>query len=155
MQFKRNENFQSLVISTTIYFVLHNEQIRSWQETPFTNYYYGARKTPLSLVFFFSSSFSSISIIVSTNRLYFIGQLNVRSATETIGLGSIVGRIKPNPIKNGIHSFPAWCLTIKETVWSLHRLSYRNISRKVAAWLVEDSKVTLLTPGQGNLVDKL
>ena len=59
----------------------------------------------LSIVFL--SSFSSISITVSTNWSYFSGRLNLGSATETIGLGSILGRVKPNPIKIDIHSFPA------------------------------------------------
>ena len=154
MQFKTTENFQYTLISTTIYFLPHREQMRSWQETQFTNNYYGARKT-LFVFWYFLSSFSSISIIVSTNWSYFSGRLNIASATEAIGLVSILGRVKLNPIKIDIHSFPAWRSPIKETVWSLHRISYKNVSRKVAAWLVENSKVTLQSPSQGNLVDEL
>ena len=35
------------------------------------------------------------------------GRVNRASATETEGLGSIPGRVKPNTIKIGIHSFLA------------------------------------------------
>ena len=35
------------------------------------------------------------------------GRVDRASATETVDLGSIPGRIKPKNIKIGIHSFPA------------------------------------------------
>ena len=35
------------------------------------------------------------------------GRVDRVSATETLDLGSIPGRVKPNTIKIGIHSFPA------------------------------------------------
>ena len=38
------------------------------------------------------------------------------SATETVDLAAIPGRVKPNTIKIGIHSFPARRSAIKETV---------------------------------------
>ena len=50
------------------------------------------------------------------------GRVDTASATETVDLGSIPGRVKPKTIKIGIHSFPAWRSAIKGTVWSLHRV---------------------------------
>ena len=35
------------------------------------------------------------------------GRVDRASATETVDLGSIPGRVKPRTIKIGIHSFPA------------------------------------------------
>ena len=35
------------------------------------------------------------------------GRVDRASATETVDLGSIPGRVKPKTIKIGIHSFPA------------------------------------------------
>ena len=80
------------------------------------------------------------------------GRVDRASATETVDLGSIPGRVKPKTIKIGIHSFPAWRSAITGTVWSFHRVWYTY--GQVAAWL-EDRKVPSLSPGQGNLVNKM
>ena len=74
------------------------------------------------------------------------------SATEAIDMGSIPSRVKPKTKKIGIHSFPAWRSAIKGTVWSLHLVWYAD--GQVAAWL-KDRKVPSLSPGQGNLVNKM
>ena len=58
----------------------------------------------------------------SSNSKPISGRVDRASATETVDLGSIPGRVKPKTIKIVIHSFPAWCSAIKGTVWSLHRV---------------------------------
>ena len=45
-----------------------------------------------------------------------VGRADTASATETVDLGSIPGRVKPKTIKTGIHSFPGWRSAIKGTV---------------------------------------
>ena len=44
------------------------------------------------------------------------------SATEEVDSGSLPGRVKPKNIKIDAHSFTAWLLAIKKTVWSLQRV---------------------------------
>ena len=80
------------------------------------------------------------------------GRVDRASATEAVDSGSIPGRIKSKTIKIGIYSFPAWRSALKETVWSLRRVWWTV--GQVAAWL-EDRKVPSLSPGQGNLVNKM
>ena len=47
-------------------------------------------------------------VIPAKHSLYSIsGRVDRASATETVDLGSIPGRVKPKTIKIGIHSFPA------------------------------------------------
>ena len=74
------------------------------------------------------------------------------NATEMVDSGLIPGRAKPKTIKIGIHSFSVWRSATKGTVWSLHRVWQTD--GQVAAWL-EDQKVPLLYPGQGNLMNKM
>ena len=76
------------------------------------------------------------------------------SATETVDLGSISGRVKLKIIKIGIHSFHAWRSAMK---WQCEASSVcgRQVgTEQVEAWL-EDWKVLSLSSGQGNLVNKL
>ena len=49
-----------------------------------------------------------------------IGQVENAFATETVDVGLIHGKIKPNIIKLVFSSFASHS-AIKETVWSLHR----------------------------------
>ena len=48
-----------------------------------------------------------ITRVLSFNGLPISGQVDRTSATETVHLGSIPGRVKPKTIKLGIHSFLA------------------------------------------------
>ena len=59
---------------------------------------------------------------LSQNFTPISGLVDRASAAGTVDLGSTPGRVKPKSIKHGIHSLPAWRSTIKETVWSLHRV---------------------------------
>ena len=58
-----------------------------------------------------------------------IGRVNRASATETVDLDSIPGRVKPKIMKIAIHSFLAWRSVLKGTVWSLDRVWYKQIGR--------------------------
>ena len=55
-------------------------------------------------------------------RMYNSGRVDRASATETVDLDSIPGRVKPKSVKISIHSFPAWRSAIEGTVLNLHRV---------------------------------
>ena len=74
------------------------------------------------------------------------------SATAAVDSRSITGQVEPNTIKIDIYSLSAWRSAIKGTVWSLCLVW--EIGGLEAAWL-EDQKVPSLSPGQGNLVNKM
>ena len=77
------------------------------------------------------------------------GQVDNASATETVDLDLIPGRVKPNTIKIGTRSFPAWRSALKETVWSFHRV-WRT-GGQVAVWL-KDRQVPLQSLAKANII---
>ena len=77
------------------------------------------------------------------------GWVDRASATETVHLGSIPGRVKPKTIKNSIYSFPAWRSAIKKD-----SVKPPRTGGQVAAWL-RNRKVPSLSPDQGKFANKI
>ena len=77
------------------------------------------------------------------------GRVDRASATETVDSGSIPSRIKPKTMKIGIHSFLLDVQQLKE------QCEASTVCGRQVATLLENRRVPLLSPGQGNLVNKM